>query len=173
MADGTYLPKTYRKDGGNTIVVSSGGNISVEAGGTITNAGTLTNTGTITNSSDGLIRKQRNAYVASSTAAAGNIMPYGHALVGSSSAGAHEYKLRKPGAVGDEMTIICRGSSGVLTIVPATGTHACKFMGTKLLSKITFGANAEGVPINLVAVTSTNWGIAGWSTAWTTTVKCT
>jgi len=38
---------------------------------------------------------------------------------------------------------------------------------------VDFGAEADGAALDLVAVTSTNWGIAGWSTAWTTTIKCT
>jgi len=170
-ADGTYQPAIRRLQGGNTLESSTAGTI--DSYGTIQNRGTLTNTGTITNSSDGRVRNQHNAYVASSTAALGNILPYGHALVGSSSAGAHVYKLQKPAATGDRMTIICRGSSGALTIVPATGAHLCKFMGTKLFTKFTFGANAKGAAVDLVAVTSTNWGVVGWSTLWTTTIKCT
>jgi hypothetical protein len=40
MADATYQPKFYRKEGGDTAVVASGGSIDVESGGTITNDGT-------------------------------------------------------------------------------------------------------------------------------------
>jgi len=36
MADSTYTPATYRKDGGNTHVIASGGTLSVESGGTVT-----------------------------------------------------------------------------------------------------------------------------------------
>lgn len=35
MADGTYSPKVYRKQGGDELVVASGGAITVEAGGAI------------------------------------------------------------------------------------------------------------------------------------------
>ena len=35
MADTTYIPKTYRKDGGDTFVVASGGQILVEPGGSV------------------------------------------------------------------------------------------------------------------------------------------
>ena len=35
MSDETYQPKTYRKDGGDTIVVASGGKVDVEAGGAL------------------------------------------------------------------------------------------------------------------------------------------
>jgi len=56
MADGTYQPKTYRKQGGDefvvasggTITVESGGAVAIESGGTLTNAGTVAHTGTQT-----------------------------------------------------------------------------------------------------------------------------
>lgn len=35
MADATYTPKTYRKQGGDEFVVASGGKINVETGGQI------------------------------------------------------------------------------------------------------------------------------------------
>lgn len=41
MADATYTPKTYRKQGGDEFVVASGGKIKIETGGAIVgNAGT-------------------------------------------------------------------------------------------------------------------------------------
>lgn len=40
MADATYAPKTYRANGGDKIVIASGGELNVEAGGIITAAGT-------------------------------------------------------------------------------------------------------------------------------------
>ena len=36
-----YTPKTYRKDGGDTMVVASGGTLSCESGSTVTLAGTV------------------------------------------------------------------------------------------------------------------------------------
>lgn len=38
MADATYTPLVYRKQGGNELVVASGGTITIEDGGTITGA---------------------------------------------------------------------------------------------------------------------------------------
>ncbi|MGD9879019.1 MAG: hypothetical protein AB7E70_21020 [Hyphomicrobiaceae bacterium] len=35
MADATYQPKVYRKGGGDTLVVASGGSIEIESGGTL------------------------------------------------------------------------------------------------------------------------------------------
>ena len=39
MADATYQPKTYRKDGGDTHVIASGGVLDVESGGALKLAG--------------------------------------------------------------------------------------------------------------------------------------
>lgn len=36
----TYQPKVYRKQGGDELVVASGGEVNVESGGKVTNAGT-------------------------------------------------------------------------------------------------------------------------------------
>ena len=41
MADGTYQPKVYRKQGGDELVVASGGVINVESGGAIQTRMTL------------------------------------------------------------------------------------------------------------------------------------
>lgn len=40
MADATYQPKTYRANGGDKIVIASGGEINIEPGGIITADGT-------------------------------------------------------------------------------------------------------------------------------------
>lgn len=40
MADATYQPKVYKTDGGDKMVVASGGSINIETGGTITVNGT-------------------------------------------------------------------------------------------------------------------------------------
>lgn len=40
MADASYAPKVYRRQGGNVLIVASGGEVNVESGGKITAAGT-------------------------------------------------------------------------------------------------------------------------------------
>jgi hypothetical protein len=40
MADATYQPKVYREQGGDKLVVKSGGEIKVETGGKVTSDGT-------------------------------------------------------------------------------------------------------------------------------------
>ena len=39
MSDSTYMPKTYRKDGGDTSVIASGGVLDIESGGALKLAG--------------------------------------------------------------------------------------------------------------------------------------
>lgn len=39
MADASYAPKVYREQGGNKLIVASGGEVKVESGGKITNDG--------------------------------------------------------------------------------------------------------------------------------------
>ncbi len=39
MADATYQPKTYRKNGGDSLIVASGGELDVESGGALKIAG--------------------------------------------------------------------------------------------------------------------------------------
>ena len=47
MADTTYIPKTYRKDGGDTFVVADGGKIEVESGGALTIGGATVDESTL------------------------------------------------------------------------------------------------------------------------------
>ena len=44
MADATYQPKTYRKQGGDEFVVASGGTLTLEAGATLSSAVAITST---------------------------------------------------------------------------------------------------------------------------------
>jgi len=180
MADATYQPAVYRKQGGNEQVIASGGTLTVESGGaftvdsggTVTNAGTLANTsaiantGTITNSSDGQIR---DTVTAKSTAQ--TLDNYGVSLIGSTSAGALAYKIKKPSAAGQHKYLTVRKSTaGGLTIVSATGTNACSFNYAK--SKITVKTATQGLSLHLLAASSTTWSIVGYSTA-AATYTCT
>ncbi len=48
MADQTYTPKVYKKDGGDSLVVASGGQLILENGATVACAAGVTDTGGIT-----------------------------------------------------------------------------------------------------------------------------
>ncbi len=173
MADVSYQPNVYRKHGGNelvvassgTVTVESGGTIAIESGGAITNAGTLTNsgsianTGAVTNSSAGSVRE-----TVTTKSTAQTLDGYGATLIGSTSAGALEYKLKKPAAAGCHRYLTVRKSTaGGLTIASATGSDACKFNYSK--SKITAKTALQGETLHLFAPSSTTWTIVGYSTA--------
>jgi hypothetical protein len=163
----SYQGLVYREQGGDTLTVASGGTIAVSTGGALTMAGTLTNsgtlantgalanTGTITNSSDGQFRE----YV-ETKGAAGALVPYGISVIGTT-AGATTYTLVKPPAAGVRKTLVCIQSTGALLV-------RCSSLGTLnggANRKITFGANADGMVLELIATTSTNWQSIRGSTA--------
>jgi len=172
MADASYQPKVYRKQGGDEQVVASGGTLTVESGGTLTNAGTFANTGALTNT--GTITNSSDAYVAETVTAkstAQTLEPYGASLIGSTDSGALAYKLKKPSVAGQHKYITIRKSTaGGLTIAPATGTNACKFNYSKV--KITAKTALQGETLHLFAASSTTWCIVGYSTA-AATYTCT
>ncbi len=177
MADVSYQPKVYRKQGGDESVVAnggthtieSGGTLSLEAGATFTNAatqansGAITNTGTITNSSDGQFIDSLT------TASTEQVLPaYGISLIGSTSdATTMEYGLNRPGTAGVRKTLVCRtaSSTGTVSVISATAAGAvCKFH--RSLTKLTFKtAAAAGLALDLIGETSTSWSIVGYSTA--------
>ena len=178
MADASYQPKVYRKQGGDESVVAdggthtveSGGTLSLEAGATFTNAATQANSGTITNTGDG-------QFIDSLTVASTEqVLPaYGISLIGSTAdATTMEYGLNRPGTVGVRKTLICRtaGSTGTVSVISATAAgQVCKFH--RSLTKLTFKtAAAAGIAIDLIGETSTSWSIVGHSTA-AATYTCT
>ncbi len=165
MADTTYAPKVYRKQGGDEQVIASGGTQTIESGGTVeyeagstlTNAATQTNTGTVTNSAAVV-----NTLTTASTAQ--TLLGYGTSLIGSTAAGALAYNLNRPGTAGARKTLCIRASTGAVTVISSTVTaQLCKFHRT--LTTLTFGANADGIALDLIGETSTSWSIVGYSTA--------
>jgi hypothetical protein len=160
-----YQPKVYREQGGDKMIVASGGTLAVESGGALTNAGTLTNDGVIVDNGVTYKAVTTQATTASVLTAAGT-----H-LIGSTSAGALAYRLAKPTYAGQRKTLIVRNSTGALTVVASSaGATICKFKRT--LTKITFGANSDNNAYDLIAETSTSWSPVGLTTG-ATTWKCT
>jgi len=156
MADASYQPKVYRKQGGDETVVASGGTLTLESGATLTSAATETHTGTVTHSAAVV-----NTVTAASTAQ--TLLGHGTSLIGSTAAGALAYNLNRPGTAGARKTLCIRASTGALTVISSTVTaQVCKFHRT--LTTLTFAANADGMALDLVGETSTSWGIVGYST---------
>lgn len=63
MTDGTYQPKVYRKQGGNELVVASGGAITVESGGALTVAGVTVDESTLALNGLTATAEELNQYV--------------------------------------------------------------------------------------------------------------
>ena len=156
MADASYQPKTYRKQGGDQFVVASGGDISVESGGTISNAGTLANTGalantgTITNSGAGTILDS----ILSSTLGA-TLTNYGISTVGTSS-GTTSYKLGAPAAGAQKIIVGTTSLGGAATITSTAATIGSTQAAITIAEK--------GGAIQLVGINTTTWRIVGNST---------
>mgnify|MGYP001262101736 CR=1 FL=1 len=136
MADASYQPKVYRKMGGDELVVASGGTVTIEAGGYMT--------------------QPIGAYTT-----AGTIDVPGVASLGSGADGV-TYKLPAPGDTykGYRKTIYCLSSTGG-TILTCTAGTINLTGGT-----ITFSAAADGITIDLLGTSTANWSIVGYSTAW-------
>jgi hypothetical protein len=143
MADVTYQPKTYRKQGGDEFVVASGGSIAIESGGALTNAGTLTNTGQVLDT------------VSASTLSA-VLTNSGISTVGSSS-GAASYKLAAPVA-GITKTIVGYAALGG----NATVTSTAATIGSTATTTITI--TKIGAGIQLIGMSATRWTVVGNST---------
>ena len=124
MPDASYGPKVYRKQGGNELVVASGGLITVEAGGTITGsqlketansqwfnldngAGTTIDDVIMVPSFAGTITAARIVYVdvTSGTVAAGNAR-IGTTLGGSEIVASTAYENAKAVGTTTPMTIV-------------------------------------------------------------------
>jgi len=74
MADATYSPLVYRKQGGAEFVVASGGVINVEAGGSIAGAGVSLLTYTAASATPGTVRAVTGAAVTYATMTSGNLV---------------------------------------------------------------------------------------------------
>lgn len=115
MADATYLPKIYRKQGGLELVVASGGTITYEAGATIDG------------SADGVAIKEPVQTVSSS---ATTITAYGLTLLTGSTAGP-SYLIANPVIGAKKQIILVPGTSAATQRATIQGgTTAVSFSST-------------------------------------------
>lgn len=143
MADPTYQPKTYRRQGGDEFVVASGGTLTVESGGTINNAGTQT-----------VDNQTLTGYTAQPVAVAStgaNAVFEGILEVSSTgSAGVGVYLLDVPVVAGITMDVVCRTSTGGVTLATTAGTIEMNGTGGNTL---TF-ATTTGASVRLIALST-------------------
>lgn len=142
MADGTYQPKTYRKQGGDETVIASGGKITVESGGTL-------------DMESGSILADRSAEAIQQPAIGATITNYGISSVGTSS-GTTAYVLGAP-AVGIQKVIV--GSTAVGGAVTISSSLA-----TVGSTGDTITIGELGGAVTLVGLTTAIWRVIGQST---------
>jgi hypothetical protein len=143
MADPSYQPLVYRKQGGNELVVASGGKITVESGG--------------------IIEYQSGAFptqaVTVMTTTSGTITNNGLTTIGTTIASA--YTLATPSAAGMSKTIVdtVHGATTVLQVVSTASTGVTFSAGatTAYLSKLTFTSNIQS--IQLISTSTSNWAV--------------
>lgn len=127
--DPTYQPKVHRRQGGDELVVASGGKITVEAGGTI------------------------ESPVATGTTSA-NLPNHGHSNIGSTSAAA-TYVLDAPVA-GVTKTIFCTaGSTDNVQKVDAGAGVTFESTAAERFARFTAGGHA----LMLVGRSTTKWDV--------------
>ena len=175
-ADGTYSPKTYRRQGGNVFVIAStgqllvesGGGINVESGGNITNAGTQTisSGGGITVASGGNITvadggQILNPVVTETTAAA--LANYGVSIVtrGTTATGANNYTMDPPVA-GTMKWITCTTANTSDCVTISGNTNVTYANG---VTQTTLKIIREGT-VGLMGLSTSAWSIVGGSTVY-------
>lgn len=112
MADATYIPKVYIKQGAEELVIASGGTLTIESGGTLANAGSESHTGTQT--FDDIVGNDSSLGIAGQDAAQGGAV----AIVGGASS--------TTGNAGGAVTVVggtpgATGVGGAVSLVGAAG----------------------------------------------------
>lgn len=124
MADASYNSKVYMKQGGDELVVASGGKITVEAGGSVQGVGTL-----------------GNINVAGGTLA----IPVTHAHVSKTTGGVEALTLANgtPGQI-LTITLVVDGGDGTLTPATKTGFVTIVFADAKDSAALRFVDSTVG-----------------------------
>jgi len=171
MADTSYQPAVYRKQGGDELVVASSGVITIESGGKIDlqSGSTMTVAGPVTISGavglTGAITCGTGGYLASAvqTAAttATTILPYGLTLVTGTS-DIPTFLMSNP-IVGVPKWLLWTGTSGdgstSIGAIIAAATTSVTF-DTSGQHKLTLESSGlRGV--SLIGVTTARWGVVG------------
>jgi hypothetical protein len=161
MADATYLPKVYKKDGGDTQIVASGGVLNIETGGKLQNngvdmdlsAGIATSTTSSTaelNTLTGILATtaelNRAADVSTRLVAAGSTLAV--------TVLAHDAKIIKlDTASGSVCTLPAAAGTGaifrfVVSVTPTTNAHIVKVTGDDVMYGLALGLDSESVAAN-------------------------
>lgn len=161
MADATYQPAVYRKQGGNELVVASSGLITVESGGDIN----LESGGDINLASGSRINVSAGGGIFSPvtyTTVASTFGNHGVLAIDAVTTNATTHTIGIPVA-GCDLTICCIGvstlSTGHLVGMPSTNVN----FGTSLRRFIRF--TAQDTSIRLIGLSTSQYAIASMSGA--------
>lgn len=137
MPDASYQPKVYKQQGGNVMVVASGGNILVEAGGSIT-----------------------QPVVTETTATA--LANFGVSVVtrGTTATGSNAYSMAAPIAGTIKHIVALAATVSEHILIQGNTNVTYDPAGTKDKLKIV----APGL-VTLVGLSTSAWGVVGLSTA--------
>jgi hypothetical protein len=156
MADTTYQPKVYRKQGGNELVVASGGLITVEAGGAIVVA------------AGGLVAPIALRRSDEDTFALTKEMS-GLIYIGIKASATQVISLPPPTTLGLVFTFICGHAGGEINVDPGAATYTITGVAATKDLKNTGATNVIGDAVVLVSDGGINWHIQSVVGTWATT----
>lgn len=163
MPDVTYQSKVYRKQGGDELVVASGGTITVESGGAIA----LAAGASVLGGYAGSVRTStENTYVL--TAAMSGLV-----YVGTKTSATQVIDLPAPTTAGLVFTFVCGHADGEININPGASTYTIKGISISVAAgkdlKNTAGSNAVGDTVTLISDGVSNWWIIQMQGTWAST----
>lgn len=157
----SYQPKVYRKQGGNELVVASGGLVTLESGGQIAlEAG-------------GLLPWLASVRTSIEDTYALTAAMSGLVYVGTKTSATQVISLPAPTTAGLVFTFICGHADGEINIDPGAATYTIKGVGISVAAtkdlKNTAASNAVGDSVTLVSDGVTNWWIIAIQGTWAST----
>jgi hypothetical protein len=164
MADETYTPKVYHKQGGDELVVASGGKITVESGGAIEAPGGAT-------ALPAGIR--RPVIVTDAATLALEAEQSGAVIRATKTSATQTFALPAPTTAGLEYTFICGHADGEINIDPGAATYTITGVGIAVAAakdlKNSAASNVVGDSVTLVSDGDKGWHITAIQGTWAST----
>jgi hypothetical protein len=164
MADATYQPKVYRKQGGDELVVASGGLVTLESGGIIN----VESGGAITIAAGGLVAPVALRTSDEDTYSLTKEMS-GLIYIGTKATATQVISLPLPTTLGVVFIFICGHAGGEINIDPGAATYTITGVAATKDLKNTAATNVIGDAVVLVSDGGINWYIQSVVGTWATT----
>ena len=161
MADETYTTKVYRKQGGDELVVASGGKIIIESGGAV-------------EATDGPIALpagiRRPVIVTDAATLTLQAKQSGAIIWAIKSSDTQTFTLPAPTTPGLEFTFICGHADGEINIDPGAATYTIRGSGIAVAAgddlKNTAFSNEVGDSVTIVSDGDKGWHITAIQGTW-------